>query len=132
MTTIDPDSDRELLTIAKPIPQKRKSVIKEIPVGKKAEKGDEFRRKRMLARNDIEKGIVNENESGIIKTKDDSERRKGRVITIEDDSERDYNKIKEECDDSDSSVELLSQVSNELSLLNSKKRTKQKKEEDKD
>ncbi|TGO38008.1 hypothetical protein BHYA_0084g00400 [Botrytis hyacinthi] len=168
-TTIDSDSDEELLTITKPISQKRKSVIKETLVGKGAEKGDELRRERISARNEIEKGDDNENESEsengnesitvvedrrVIKTKDCS--REGgenesvikvgneRVIKIEDDSEREkeiYNKIEGEYDDSEFNVdeelyeaklELLSQVSNELSLLNRKKRKKQKKKEDKD
>ncbi|TGO14297.1 hypothetical protein BTUL_0055g00470 [Botrytis tulipae] len=168
-TTIDSDSDGEILTIAKPISQKRQSVIKETPVGKKAEKGYELRRKRILARNEIENENANENESGsesknegiivvedrrVIKTKDGSgdededesviKVKTERVIKIEDDSEREkeiYNKIEGEYDDSESSVdedlykaklELLSQVSNELGLLNSKKRKMQKKKEEKD
>ncbi|KAF7898890.1 uncharacterized protein EAF01_008103 [Botrytis porri] len=63
-TTIDSNSDREPLAIAKPISQTRKSVIKETSVGKKAEKGDKSRRKRILARDKMEKGDVNENKSG--------------------------------------------------------------------
>ncbi|KAF7940522.1 uncharacterized protein EAE98_000649 [Botrytis deweyae] len=180
ITTIDSESDGEILTIVKPISQKRKSVIKETPVGEKAGKGYELRRKRILARNEIEKRDVNENESGsesenesiivvesrrviktkdgsgdedemesvikvenerVIKIEDDSEGQKERPIKIEDDSEREkeiYNKIEGEYDESESSVdedlykaklELLSQVSNELSLLNSKKRKKQRKED---
>lgn len=166
-TTIDLDSDRELLTIAKSLSQKHKSVIKETLVGNKAEKRDELRRKRILARNEIGKGDANENENGsesenesiivvedrrVIKTKDgsgDGDENEGvtkveheRVIKIEDDSEREkeiYNEIEEECVDSESSVdedlykaklELLSKVSNELGLLNSKKRKKQKKKEE--
>ncbi|TGO57346.1 hypothetical protein BOTNAR_0203g00220 [Botryotinia narcissicola] len=132
-TTIDSESDGEILTIAKPISQKRKSVIKETPV---------LRRKRILARNEIEKEGANERESGsesenegiivvedkrVIKNKDGSgdedenERvikvKTERVIKIEDDREgqkRDrsrlkmteiYNKIEGEYDDSESSVD---------------------------
>ncbi|THV50501.1 hypothetical protein BGAL_0147g00040 [Botrytis galanthina] len=182
-TTIDSDSDGEILTIAKPISQKRKSVIKETPVGKKAKKRYELRRKRILARNEIEKEGANESESGsesenegiivvedktviktkdgsgdedenesgimvkterVIKIEDDREGQKERPIKIEDDREREkeiHNKIEGECGDSESSVdedlykaklELLSKVSNELGLLNSKKRKKQKKKEAKD
>ncbi|KAF7922376.1 uncharacterized protein EAE97_011118 [Botrytis byssoidea] len=164
-TTIDSDSDGEILTIAKPISQKRQSIIKETPVGKKAEKRYELRRKRILARNKIEKEGANRRESGsesenegvivvedkrviktkdgsgdedenesVIKIEDDRGGQKERPIKIEDDSEREkeiHNKIEGECDDSESSVdedlykaklELLSKVSNELGLLNSKKR----------
>ncbi|TGO24961.1 hypothetical protein BPAE_0090g00050 [Botrytis paeoniae] len=131
-----------------------KGDVNENESGSESENGNEsiivVENKRVIKTKDGS-GDEDENESVIkvenervIKIEDDSERQKERAIKIEDDSEREkkiYNKIEEDCDDSESSVdedlykaqlEFLSQVSDELSLLNSKKRKKQKKEEDKD
>ncbi|KAF7880368.1 uncharacterized protein EAF02_007214 [Botrytis sinoallii] len=133
ITTIDSDSDGEILTIVKPISQKRKSVIKETPVGKKAEKGYELRRKRILARDEIEKRDVKENESGsesenesiivvenrrVIKTKDGSgdeiesviKVENERVIKIEDDSEGQKERAIKIEDDSEREKEIYNKI----------------------